>query len=142
MFKDILVPIDVNDERAWHPVLAAAVTLAERFDATLHVMAVVPEFGLPMVSQYFPKDFEKTMRQSAHDELQKIMDGAIPTEIRRQLIVAEGSIYKEIVRVATEAHCDLILMGAHRPEPGDFLLGSNARKVTHHAPCSVLVLRA
>jgi nucleotide-binding universal stress UspA family protein len=141
MFKDILVPLDVNDERSWKKALATAIDLAQRFGATLHLVTVVPEFGLPMVSQYFPADFEAKMREHAHDELKAIIDREVPPDAPRQLIIAEGSIYKEIVRVAEEAGCDLIVMGSHRPELKDYLLGANATKVAQHAGCSVMIVR-
>jgi nucleotide-binding universal stress UspA family protein len=141
MFKDILVPIDVNDERIWKKALATAVGLAERFGATLHALTVVPEFGLPAVSQYFPADFESKMREHAHDELKAILDREVPREVMRQLIIAEGSVYREIVRVAKETGCDLIVMGSHRPELKDYLLGANATKVAQHAECSIMIVR-
>jgi nucleotide-binding universal stress UspA family protein len=141
MFKDILVPVDINDERIWKKAMATAIALAQRFGATLHVMTVVPEFGLPAVSQYFPADFESKMREHAHDELKAIIDRELPREVMRQLIIAEGSIYKEIVRVAEETKSDLIVMGSHRPELRDYLLGANATKVAQHAACSVMIVR-
>jgi nucleotide-binding universal stress UspA family protein len=141
MFKDILVPIDVNDERIWKKALATAIGLAERFGATLHLVTVVPEFGLPAVSQYFPADFESKMREHAHDELKAIMDREVPPDVMHQLVIAEGSIYKEIIRVAEDTGSDLIVMGSHRPELKDYLLGANATKVAQHASCSVMIVR-
>jgi nucleotide-binding universal stress UspA family protein len=32
-------------------------------------------------------------------------------------------------------------MAAHRPQVGDFLIGSNAERVSRRAPCSVLLVR-
>ena len=44
--------------------------------------------------------------------------------------------------MAKEIGADLIVMGSHRPELADYLLGANAAKVVRHADCSVMVVRA
>jgi nucleotide-binding universal stress UspA family protein len=65
----------------------------------------------------------------------------VPSGLMVEKIVALGSIYREILRAAQEVPADRIVMGSHRPERKDFLLGSNAAKVARHAKCSVLVVR-
>ena len=61
------------------------------------------------------------------------------SEVER--IVRNGTVYEEILRIAGETGCDLIVIGAHRPELRDYLLGPNAARVDRHANCSVLVVR-
>jgi nucleotide-binding universal stress UspA family protein len=56
-------------------------------------------------------------------------------------IVAYGSVYKEILRAAAAIPADIIVMAAHRPQPGVFLIGSNAERVRRRASCSVLLVR-
>jgi universal stress protein F len=56
-------------------------------------------------------------------------------------IVAEGRIYREILKAAQTIQADLIVMGSHHPELKDYLLGPNAAKVVRHADCSVMVVR-
>jgi nucleotide-binding universal stress UspA family protein len=65
------------------------------------------------------------------------MPDAVPT----QRIIAEGKIYREILKAAQTVPADLIVMGSHHPELKDYLLGPNAAKVMRHADCSVLVVR-
>ncbi|HEU4541604.1 MAG TPA: universal stress protein, partial [Jiangellaceae bacterium] len=62
-------------------------------------------------------------------------------EVPTRRIVAEGRIYREILDAADTTKADLIVMGSHRPELKDYLLGPNAAKVMRHADCSVLVVR-
>ena len=45
-------------------------------------------------------------------------------------------------RAANRLGCDLIVVGAHRPELGDYLLGPNAARIVRHADQSVFVVRA
>ncbi len=56
--------------------------------------------------------------------------------------VAHGTIYDEIMKAADKLDCDLILMGSHRPELKDYLLGPNAVRIVRHANQSVFVVRA
>ena len=65
---------------------------------------------------------------------------AEPTSTAQQ-IVTYGGIYREILRVAAEIPADLIVMAAHRPQPGDFLIGSNAERVSRRARCTVMLVR-
>ena len=55
----------------------------------------------------------------------------------------EGFAWEEIVRVAHESHCDLIVMGSEgKSGIGRSLLGSVAEQVARHAPCPVLLCKA
>jgi nucleotide-binding universal stress UspA family protein len=65
----------------------------------------------------------------------------VPEGVAARRIVAAGKIYQEILRVADEVGADLIVMGSHRPELSDYLLGPNAARVVRHADCSVMVVR-
>lgn len=56
-------------------------------------------------------------------------------------VVANGTVYEEILKAAKETKCDFIVMASHRPELKDYLLGPNAARVVRHAECSVLVIR-
>ena len=141
MYASILCPVDLSDEHSWSKALPTAVQLAETFGATLHVMTVVPSFGLPMVGQYFPEGFEAKMRAEAARHLDEFCAAHLPADLATKRIVAEGKIYQEILRAAEAIRADLIVMGSHRPELSDYLLGPNAARVVRHAPCSVMVVR-
>jgi nucleotide-binding universal stress UspA family protein len=65
----------------------------------------------------------------------------VPDAIPCKRIISEGKIYQEILRAADAVKADLIVMGSHRPELSDFLLGPNAARVVRHARCSVMVVR-
>jgi nucleotide-binding universal stress UspA family protein len=63
-------------------------------------------------------------------------------DLKPKLVVEHGeSIYQVILEAAREADVDLIIVGAHRPEMKDYLLGTNAGRVVRHASCAVLVAR-
>jgi nucleotide-binding universal stress UspA family protein len=58
-----------------------------------------------------------------------------------QLIVAHGSIYRQVARAAEDVGAGLIIMASHTPDASDLLIGPNAEKVLHHFRGSVMVVR-
>jgi nucleotide-binding universal stress UspA family protein len=141
MYRNILVPVDLSDKHSWRKALPTAIALCQTFQAKLHVIAVVPEFGLPLVGQFFPEGYEDKLRQQAARQLKALVAEQVPDEVPTRRIVAEGRIYREILNAARTIGADLIVMGSHHPELRDYLLGPNADKVVRHADCSVMVVR-
>jgi nucleotide-binding universal stress UspA family protein len=142
MYKDILVPIDLDDDSSWTPALGHAVDMARAFGARLHLMTVVPDFGMAMVAQYFPADYEQKVLEQTRQHLHDFTSDHIPEGVAVQHIVGHGRVYDEIIRIAGEIACDLILMASHRPGLRDYLLGPNAERVVRQAAGSVLVVRS
>lgn len=141
MYREILLPIDLSEVKAQDKAVVTAVDLSQHFGAKLHVLTVVPGFGMSIVSQYFPEDFEKKSLEAADQKLDAFVAENIPADVVVQTEVANGTVYEEILRVAQASGCDLIVMSAHRPEFSDFLLGPNAARVVRHGKCSVMVVR-
>lgn len=141
MYRDILLPVDLAAKPTQERAVKAAVSLAKMNNARLHVMTVVPDFGLSIVASYFPKGFEQQALSEADKALHLFAQETLPADMTVQHIVAHGTIYREIMRVADETGCDLIVMASHRPELADYLLGPNAARVVRHASQSVLVVR-
>lgn len=141
MYKDILIPVDLGDDASWKTALPTAVEYARAFGSTLHVMTVVPDFGMSIVGSFFPEDYEEKALAKASDRLHAFVAEHVPQDLPVQHVIGHGSIYNEILRVAKEIDADLIVMGSHRPELKDYLLGPNAARVVRHADTSVLVVR-
>ena len=118
-----------------------AVRLCQASGGSLHVLTVVPDFGMSIVEQYFPEGFEKEMGEKTLEALKAFVKENVPDGVNVQHIVGEGTIYGVILKMADEIACDLIVMASHRPELKDYLLGPNAARVVRHAKCSVLVVR-
>lgn len=141
MYQHILFPVDLGQQASWKAALPVAVNLARQYDAKLHVLAVVPDFGMSIVGQFFPKDFEKKALEATNKELHAFVDREIPKDVPVQHIVTDGTVYEQILQLAEKLKIDLIVIAAHRPELKDYLLGPNAARVVRHANCSVLVVR-
>lgn len=141
IYKNVLLTIDLTDETSWRKALPAAVEYCRAFGATLHLLSVVPDFGMTVVAQFFPQEYEKGAIEQAKTELQNLSARHVPAGIVVQHIVAHGTIYQEILNAARKIKADLIVMASHRPALEDYLLGPNAARVVRHAGCSVLVVR-
>lgn len=141
MYKDILLSVDLQDPKSWQKSKADAVQYAQAFDATLHVMTVVPDFKMSIVGSFFPQGHEAQMLEAARVQLHEFTAEQIAQGVRVQHIVGHGTVYEEVLRVAEQIRADLIILGASRPLAGNFLLGPNASRVATHAECSVLVVR-
>lgn len=140
MYKEILLPIDMSDEKSWRPPLTAALEMSRQFNARLHVMTVVGGFDFSMVESFFPPDYEMKMREQFNKQIHEFVTQHIPQDITVQTIVAVGSISKQILEYADQLKCDLIVMGrTSESSGGSFLLGSNAAKVANHARIPVLI---
>ena len=141
MYKDILLPVDLQHPQSWQKSTADAMELARAFDATLHVMTVVPSYHMSLVGSFFPEGYEQKMLETARLKLHEFVSEHIDQGLRVQHIVGHGTVYEEVLRVADEIKADLIILGASRPLAGQFLPGPNAARVSTHAHCSVLVVR-
>lgn len=138
---EILVAVDIDADVDWTMTLPAAIRQAEAMDARLHVMTVMPDFGMSIVGQFFPRGYEKDMSDKIMKRLHERVAAVVPAGMAVQHIVAEGNVYEAILKMAERTRADLIVLGAHRPELSDYLLGPNAARVVRHAKCSVLVVR-
>src|SRR5919205_1031756 len=112
-----------------------AVALAEKHQATLTILYVyvpgVSGLGTPstVVDRHYWQDLLEQIRP-------------IDTSIPVNHVLLEGDPATEIVRYATDAGMDLIVMGTHgRTGVERLLMGSVAEKVLRDASCSVLVVK-
>lgn len=141
MYKNILLTVDLEHPNAQIKSLPIAVDLCQKHNAKLHIMTVVPSFGMSIVAQQFPKDFEKKVSNAVLVQLKEFVRTKIPSDIKAQHIVGHGNVYESILNIAKQIKADLIVVQARRPELRKFLLGPNAARVVRHASCSVLVVR-
>jgi nucleotide-binding universal stress UspA family protein len=141
MYANILVSIDLGQPDNESKALETAVEYAKVFGATLHVMTVVPDYGLSLVGGFFPPEHEKQAIEHANTALHEFTARFVPDEVRHRHIVAHGSIYREILHYAGVSDADLIVISAATPGPEDYLLGPNAARVARQARISVLVVR-
>lgn len=136
----ILLPIDLSDPVSWRKPLAESLAILGPA-GVLHVVSVLPEFGVAQVGSFFRKDFEREAMNALGEGLTEWVAHNVPDAVEVRPRVLHGTIYDEILRAADKLKVDVIVMGSHRPALKDYLLGPNAARVVRHAPCSVYVVR-
>lgn len=141
MFKNVLLAVDLGEDLSWKRALPEALDVLNRSGGVLHIMTVVPDFGMTIVGSFFPADYEKKALQEANERLHALVADHVPAGTKVQHIVKHGSPAEEILATAKEVPTDLIVVGSHRPGMDQALLGSVASRVVSRATCSVLVAR-
>lgn len=145
MFTRIVVGTD-GSETAGEAV-RQAVDLAKLSGATLSVVsayAPVSERRVKDEQRDAPVDvqYEIGPREDVNLVLDAAAAAARKDEIEVQTHPVEGDPAEAILHVAEETRADLIVVG-NKGMTGArrFLLGSVPNKISHHAPCSVIIVR-
>lgn len=143
MSRSILAAIDLNETEHDAEVLRIAHKLAQLDSAQLDVVTVLPDFGMSVVGASFARDYHDQAVENARGLLNDFVEKTLGAEVNASIrhVVATGKIYAEILHAAKAAGADLIVIGSHRPELSDYLLGPNAARVVRHSGCSVYVVR-
>lgn len=139
MFRNILVPIDLEEPSSWERALPVALDLRASMAARVTVMTVVGDTTLAVEAQWSQPALRHLL-DTARARLLRIASQADDAE-GIEAHVATGNINRAIVDYAREAAIDLVVLAAHRPAMRDRLLGAHAARVARFAPCSVLIVR-
>jgi nucleotide-binding universal stress UspA family protein len=124
-----------------------ATELAERIGAKVHLVSAyepVPEGRLREERQQVPGDLQWMVnpREDVNDTLAAAAQGVQEAGVEVETHAREGDPADAILDVAEEQHADLIVVGNKGMTGAKrFLLGSVPNKVSHHAPCSVMIIR-
>lgn len=139
----VLCAVDISNPHRDENVLKMAARLAALDNAQLDVITVVPDYGMSVVGTFFDEKHHDRALIDAKSQLKKLVSDAIGSDKDQKVrhIVATGSAYDEILRVAKADKASLIVIGAHKPDFKDYLLGPNAARVVRHSVCSVHVVR-
>ncbi|PWV74140.1 universal stress protein [Halomonas sp. A11-A] len=142
MYHKILMPVDLNEESSWKKALPTAVTLCRTFGASLHVLTVLPDYRMPLVGSFFPKDFAKKAHQAVSEAQRQFIQEHVPDDIKVQSVIVDGSPWEAIIKAAKKLEVDLIVMASHNKRKfADYVLGPNAEHVVHHSKISVMIVR-
>ncbi|NDV52040.1 MULTISPECIES: universal stress protein [unclassified Salipiger] len=140
MYKTILLPVDLSAPASWARALPTALHLGGE-GMVLHVVTVLPDFGMSMVSGYFREGFEKGALKEVGAKLKDWVNANVPDAVEVHPHVLHGRIYDQILIAADKLKADAIVLSSHTPELADYLLGPNAARVVRHAKQSVFVVR-
>ena len=154
MINKILVAVDYSETS--QSVFDSAVSLAKTTGANLMIMHVLAEDepGFPVIPSYtyYPvlDDYDYNLYRKRYEDykqkgikfLQQKDKEAKATGIASEFSQLTGNPGRSICQLASTWSADLILVGS-RGLKGlkEMFLGSVSNYVTHHAPCSVLIVR-
>ncbi len=142
MFSSVLVAIDINNLDEARLLLEIGGRFCKGEGAEMHALTVLPDYGMPVVGSFFPEGFEEKAGQKVKTALEALIEAHAPSGCAPHVHVGHGTIYEEIIKTADRLGCDLIVVGSHRPELKDYLLGPNAARVARHARQSIFVVRS
>lgn len=142
MYKQILVPVDLNDKGFSDKAVEIAIWHAKHSNAEVHLLNVLPGIHMSMVATYFPKDAAAKMKQDVKEQLKAFAQQHIDADVVYTVHVAEGKPWSTILDNAERLKADLIVMPSHKRSKIDkVVLGSVANKVVQHSPVNVLVVK-
>jgi nucleotide-binding universal stress UspA family protein len=135
--QTILHPTDFSPRSEF--AFRLACSLARDHGARLIVLYVlqppVAAYG-ELVIDFEPGGFKEGAQEALHKLLSPDLQLSVETRVE------EGDAATQIVRVAQDTGCDLIVMGTHgRTGLSRLLLGSVAEAVLRQAPCPVLTVK-
>jgi nucleotide-binding universal stress UspA family protein len=143
MFKKILLPVDLQETTLSDRAVEIAGDLADHCCSEIVVLTVIPDFGMPLVANYFPEDAMRQAQSDVRKELSRfVQDRLGSSKVPIRIDVAQGSPHKVVVQYAAQHGIDLIIVPSHAKDIGKIFLGSSATQIAERAPCSVMIVRA
>jgi nucleotide-binding universal stress UspA family protein len=145
MFGSIVVGTDGSETAS--EAVRQATELARSVEAKVHLVSAyepVPAGRLRDERQQVPDDMQWMInpREDVDSTLKDAAKGIEETGLEVQTYAREGDPADAILDVAEEQNADLIVVGNKGMTGAKrFLLGSVPNKVSHHAPCSVMIIR-
>jgi len=145
MFSSIVVGTDGSDTAT--KAVGQAIDLARAVGAKIELVSAyepVPTQRINEERREAPEDLQWAI--SPREDVDATLEAAA-SEIRAagvpvELYARQGDPADAILDVAEECDADLIIVGNKGMTGAKrFLLGSVPNKVSHHAPCSVLIIR-
>ncbi|NJL53607.1 MAG: universal stress protein [Hydrococcus sp. SU_1_0] len=156
MYQRILVAVD-NTELS-QQAFQKALSLAQAFTANLHIINVLSPLraeyqdttSLAFSGSYYPDTLNDVMQEEwvniqeiGWNLLQSLEEKAKQQGIKVEITQQIGQPEQEITDFARNWQADLIVIGSHgRKGISEFLFGSVSNYVSHHVPCSVLLVHS
>jgi nucleotide-binding universal stress UspA family protein len=145
MFDSIVIGTDGSDTA--REAVRQASELAKTLGSSMHLVSAyepVPDSRLREERQEVPEDLQWMVnpREDVNATLEEAADQLKEAGFEVETHAREGDPADAILDVAEEQNADLIVVGNKGMTGAKrFLLGSVPNKVSHHAPCSVMIIR-
>jgi len=123
--------------------LPYAAAISRHFGSTLHLVNVLSDTGMLMMSGGVDYVSLGTIYEEAHTEAKEKLEriGMCLGEMPHRCHVRHGQVWKSLADIIAANRIDLIIVGTHgRGGLGKLLLGSVAEDILRHASCPVLTV--
>lgn len=141
MTQHILCAVDLTHDQDARAMLSEAGKLAELYGAALSVITVLPDYNSSWVGTFFKEGMLKEAASKASETLHNLVRAVLPNATNVQHIVEIGTAYEKVLAAIEQTGSDLVVVGAHKPDFKDRIIGPNASRIVRHAEVSVLVVR-
>ncbi|ELY52203.1 universal stress protein [Natronorubrum bangense] len=133
MYQDVLIPTDGSD--GTRQSITHGLTIADRFDATIHALSIVPEGPLGTLQS-------DAATPAAHRAVDRIEAEASRGGAEAVTAVEQGVPHEEILEYADDHDIDMIIMGTQgRTGLDRLLVGSVTERVVRMADVPVVTVR-
>lgn len=138
MYDDVLLPVAMGEIEE-NPAVERALSLAEQYDATLHLLCVVDPTVFDPITPETSRVHE-ALEEGAENAVDEAAERARSRDVTVETHVGHGSPHTVITEYAAD-HADVIVMATHGREGLDHaLLGSVTEKVVRTAEVPVLTV--
>jgi len=141
--KQIAVCTDFSDnsEKAF----VTALEIAGQHKAKLVVLHVMPPIVNPVYTDFDSiamSEPEKSIILELEERMEQAYGARIGESVHYELTVLDGHVSTSIIKFLEENSIDLVVLGAFGLSGmGLVIFGSVAKRVSHKAPCSVMIVR-
>ena len=120
-----------------------AAALAEMTGARVELVSGYREDNaMALGAGMYPGDLTEEARKAADGCLETTAEALRARGLHVETHCMKGDPAQGLIDVAETTHADLIVVGSRGMHGGRrFLLGNVPNKVSHHAPCSVMIVR-
>lgn len=138
LYMTILVPLDGSKDS--EKALYQACDLAKIYQSNLILVYVVDKsLSLNLLDR---KEYLEILRKFGNKVLIKGKKTAENKGLDVTTIIKEGNISNEIVKLAKNKKCNLIIMGSKGlGATARFFLGSISNRLANNSPCSLLIVK-
>lgn len=137
MFKQIMVPVDLQHIDQLEKSLTVAADLSKHYEASICYVGVTNEQPGPI--SHNPAEFEDKLDEFANE--QAILRGVNATSrafIGHDLVADVDDV---LLKAVKEVGADLVIMASHVPTLVNYIWPSNGGKIAAHSDAAVFVVR-
>ena len=121
--------------------LEYGISLARRYNSQIYLTHVITLDAYPMVAPELAAETEAKQRREASERFEEIEKSGRFYGLRRETVIAEGSLWPTIENLVRKYEIDLVIVGTHRLGTVEKLvIGSNAEQIFRQARIPVLTV--